>query len=558
MLARLLQKRAGQADQAWPLAFDRPLVIGRSRDADIALIDDRFVSRQHAKVWHADGRWWIADLASRHGTLVGGRAIAAEPVALTNGAEVLVGNTLLVLTTSDRPTLECGPLHLEIDATPAVNFALVHCGFPIVEHITARATTPTPAQSTLSLHLPPYAQVRELTLPALPADGVASFKRPPVVLNYAALQAQTERARCSIQVRVDGQLAHGDSLECWVLAHNEWSATEAHRISLAAFVLPNHPLIGQLASDLDPSGANPSDLLAALHQQLSGQWRITYRLEPPHWSSTSQKIRLPHQVLVDPVERIGAGTCLDLALLYAACLEHVGLQPLLAIIDMGEWWHALVGAWREPGTYLGLEPIVVVRQRLLGEADWIDPTACTTTPELRQDAPGARAQAARILEAQPLQFGLDVRAARVDNITPLPFAGDPYPSPAVLPLLESAGGAALLLGLLGIEGGLTRQLIARRVGSLETARQRIGTIAAQRSSGVSVRRARDLARSLARDEGSPMILESHVLAALLQTPSGSLDAALNALGVRRNDLDASDRGTQYSVFSEWRGAASRP
>jgi hypothetical protein len=53
-----------------------------------------------------------------------------------------------------------------------------------------------------------------------------------------------------------------------------------------------------------------------------------------------------------------------------------------------------------------------------------------------------------------------------------------------------------------------------------------------------------------------MILESHVLAALLQTPSGSLDAALNALGLRRADLAAIHGGTQYSVFSEWRSAAS--
>src|SRR5262249_40575261 len=150
-------------------------------------------------------------------------------------------------------------------------------------------------------------------------------------------------------------------------------------------------------------------------------WRMSYRLEPPHWSSTSQKIRMPHQVLLDPVERIGAGTCLDLGLLYAACLEHIGLEPVLAILDMGEWWHALVGAWRVPGTYLGLEPIVLEREHLLGEADWIDPTACTSSPHLHRDAHEAQAEARRILSERPLQFALDVRAARQDNILPLPF-----------------------------------------------------------------------------------------------------------------------------------------
>ena len=580
MLARLLQKRAGQAWSAWPLATHRPVVIGRSsttgpRQPDIALDHDRFVSRRHAQVSFADGRWWIQDLGSRYGTVVRGATIGPDSVPLSNGDEVLIGNTLLVLAAANRPELRCGRYRVEVDAAPAVNFSLVHCGFPIVEQIVVHAAAETAQPARLSLHVGAYAAARDLEIPPLSNDAVASFSRPTFTLDYAALQTQTERARCPIQLEIDGAPAEGEGLECWVLAHNEWSAAEAHRVSLAAFVLPNHPLVSQLVSELDsPVGDDPSHFLDALHEQFATRWRLTYQLEPPHWDSASQKVRLPHQVLVDPVGRIGAGTCLDLALLYAACLEHVGLQPVVAVIDMGEWWHALVGAWRTPGAYLGLEPIVVDRQRLLDEADWIDATASTSTPAMRRDVAGARTEAIHILTQQPLQFALDVRAARQDHITPLPFAGEPYPSPAVQRALDSArrdvSGAGLLLSLLRVEGGLTRQIVATQVGSLDAAAQRMHAAlagrpgrAADQTSG-SVRRARDLARSLARGEGSPMILEPHLLAALLQTPSASLDTALTALGTTRADLLAGVRigqkpgAAQYSVFSEWRSVASPP
>src|SRR5260370_28398676 len=112
--------------------------------------------------------------------------------------------------------------------------------------------------------------------------------------------------------------------------------------------------------------------------------------------------------------------------------------------------------------------------------------------------------------------------------TPLPFAAAPYPSPGVLGACEAAqaaadaagshaGGAALLLGLLRVEGGLTRQLIATRLGSIEATSRRLSAVLLPDASGGAplrnFRRTRDFAQSLAREHGSPMILEPHLLAA---------------------------------------------
>ena len=49
--------------------FDRTIVIGRAADCDLVL-DDAAVSRRHARIAPAGGRWTVEDLGSRAGTLV--------------------------------------------------------------------------------------------------------------------------------------------------------------------------------------------------------------------------------------------------------------------------------------------------------------------------------------------------------------------------------------------------------------------------------------------------------------------------------------------------------
>ena len=56
--------------------------------------------------------------------------------------------------------------------------------------------------------------------------------------------------------------------------------------------------------------------------------QVRYINPPPSFEETGQKIRAPHEVLVDRW-----GTCLDLATTYAAALEQAGLNPVLVLCD---------------------------------------------------------------------------------------------------------------------------------------------------------------------------------------------------------------------------------
>jgi FHA domain/Domain of unknown function (DUF1707) len=79
-------------------------VVGRSRDCDCVL-GDPTVSRNHAVLRHADGRWWVADLASLNGTWLNGRRISDE-VEVRPGDEIAFGETSFRVTAA--PALHAG------------------------------------------------------------------------------------------------------------------------------------------------------------------------------------------------------------------------------------------------------------------------------------------------------------------------------------------------------------------------------------------------------------------------------------------------------------------
>lgn len=72
--------------------------IGRWQDNDV-VVDDRWVSRYHARIRREEGQYLIEDLGSKNGTIVNGRRIVG-PTALHDGDQIQV-TPLVVLTFVD-------------------------------------------------------------------------------------------------------------------------------------------------------------------------------------------------------------------------------------------------------------------------------------------------------------------------------------------------------------------------------------------------------------------------------------------------------------------------
>jgi pSer/pThr/pTyr-binding forkhead associated (FHA) protein len=78
----------------FPLKSDKQIVIGRSSELDMVLVED-MVSRKHAKIQVASGAITIEDLGSTNGTFVNGEKV--KQARLKEGDRILIGTSILKL-----------------------------------------------------------------------------------------------------------------------------------------------------------------------------------------------------------------------------------------------------------------------------------------------------------------------------------------------------------------------------------------------------------------------------------------------------------------------------
>jgi hypothetical protein len=124
------------------------------------------------------------------------------------------------------------------------------------------------------------------------------------------------------------------------MSRNTWNV--AQRNTLAELVMPGDAelvlaprLRGRV--DLLPALAagGPAAVARELYSTLCGVG-IDYALEPLNWTRQTQLVRTPAEVVFT-----GQGTCLDLALLFASCLEENRIHPVILVLK----GHALAGFW---------------------------------------------------------------------------------------------------------------------------------------------------------------------------------------------------------------------
>lgn len=78
----------------FPLKQDKQIVIGRSSELDMVLVED-MVSRKHAKIMISAGNITIEDLGSTNGTFVNGEKV--KQARLKEGDRILIGTSILKL-----------------------------------------------------------------------------------------------------------------------------------------------------------------------------------------------------------------------------------------------------------------------------------------------------------------------------------------------------------------------------------------------------------------------------------------------------------------------------
>jgi pSer/pThr/pTyr-binding forkhead associated (FHA) protein len=82
----------------FPLRLDREIVVGRSSDLDMVLVED-MVSRKHAKIQASAEQIVIQDLGSTNGTFVNGEKV--KKARLKEGDRILIGTSIIKLVAVD-------------------------------------------------------------------------------------------------------------------------------------------------------------------------------------------------------------------------------------------------------------------------------------------------------------------------------------------------------------------------------------------------------------------------------------------------------------------------
>ena len=85
----------------FPIVPDKQIVVGRSSDLDMVLVED-MVSRKHARIAMQQDQIWIEDLGSTNGTFVNGEKI--KRARLKEGDRVLIGTSILKVIAGDAST----------------------------------------------------------------------------------------------------------------------------------------------------------------------------------------------------------------------------------------------------------------------------------------------------------------------------------------------------------------------------------------------------------------------------------------------------------------------
>lgn len=200
-------------------------------------------------------------------------------------------------------------------------------------------------------------QTEEWSVDEISPGQVIQLQKRSLNLQHNILLNLTEEMKTLLRLRVyslsdpENTLAKED-ISIDVLPANYWGGESRQPDLLAAFVKPNgvyvESLVRQVAETLEQAGygrsidgyqsnerKRPYLMTAALWNVIYSQ-HIAYVSPPQGFANKGQRIRLAADI-----SDLKIGACLDLSLLFASCLELMGLNPVIALGKE----HAFVGVW---------------------------------------------------------------------------------------------------------------------------------------------------------------------------------------------------------------------
>lgn len=357
---------------------------------------------------------------------------------------------------------------VEATPRPELNFALLNNGQPLFSRFYLKRQHDSALAADVSVALfvggEPYRYQEIIELSSATVTDLAPRISLPITWLRDRMPSECVRATVQVAVSPRGESGlqpyrrqHAVSL----LAPDSWRDDDQSRHWLPAFVMPRDPAVRRIIERAQPhldvltsqamSGFDgyqsiddaASDPFASVDAQVEAIWNgfvvngdLRYVNPPPSYQDATQRLRSPSAVLRD-----GRGTCIDLALFFAAALELVGIWPAVFLLE----GHCFTGYWRSEeglldfldeqaaggtavtsrpsltaGWLFGSETYESVRRQVRETRQLvpIEATYLTNRQSFRNAVAGGRENLRSRAEFHSL---IDVFSSRDHRVTPLPF-----------------------------------------------------------------------------------------------------------------------------------------
>lgn len=327
-------------------------------------------------------------------------------------------------------------LQLSCEIDDVLTYAIVHNGAHIVRDVCVKNVSETDLDN-LVVEITAnngLAEKFKFGIENIKPDEERHFKKLNLLINADYLASLTERIVCQLTVTIYSKETElvSQAVTITALAFDQWPGLQYTPELLAAFAMPNHPVVTsmiRLASKYlekwtgDPSLAgyqfddqNRVKNMAAAAYAAIQQKNITYAEPPASFEVFGQRIRLADAVLDQHL-----GTCMDMTLLYAACLEAMGLNPVMVMMK----GHIFAGVWLLEESFSDMimdDPSQLEKRMSRGihEMIVVECTAMCAGKSSSFDEAVTSAER-KVSNYGDFAFVIDVKRARSMGIRPLPM-----------------------------------------------------------------------------------------------------------------------------------------
>jgi superfamily I DNA and/or RNA helicase/very-short-patch-repair endonuclease len=326
-------------------------------------------------------------------------------------------------------------IKVEFIYTPVINFAIQQNRIPIIRKLKIEnASTKDLDDLTIEITADQgfesdFKQIIEL----IPVNKSIEIEVKEIILSSNYLRDITEKLAgvLTLVVASSGDVLLTRKYPIDILPFDYWDGIGVLPEILAAYITPNHPEIPKIIqnasvflkswtgnSSFDAyQSLNPDRVkkqLGAIFEEIANR-SIIYNSPPASFETFGQRIRMSGTIFEQKI-----ATCLDMSVLYASCIEAIGLNPLIIFTN----GHAFIGAWLVDDTFPDNinDDISLLKKRSangINEIILVEST-CMNEGQIQSfDEAIHLANTKLNIEDDFLMF-IDIKRARLSGIKPLP------------------------------------------------------------------------------------------------------------------------------------------